>query len=65
MLQGLEHKIALAYIDDVIVYGASVDEVLQNLDMRAATYKSAVDFSEAVVGAEVEFARLQEARAWK
>ena len=32
MLQGLEHKIALAYIDDVIVYGASVDEVLQNLD---------------------------------
>ena len=32
MLQGLEHKIAQAYIDDVIVYGASVDEVLQNLD---------------------------------
>ena len=32
MLRGLEHKIALAYLDDVIVYGASADEVLQNLD---------------------------------
>ena len=34
-------------------------------ELRAATYKSAVDFSEAVVGAEVEFARLKEARARK
>ena len=32
MLQKLEHKIALAYIDDVIVYGAAVDEVLDNLE---------------------------------
>ena len=32
MLQGLEHKIALAYLDDVIVYGAEIDEVINNLD---------------------------------
>ena len=31
VLQGLDHKIALAYIDDIIVYGATVDEVLDNL----------------------------------
>ena len=31
MLQGLEHNIALAYIDDVIVYGSAVEEVLHNL----------------------------------
>ena len=34
-------------------------------EFRAAIYKSAVDFSETVVGAEVEFARLKEARARK
>ena len=33
VLQGLEHKIALAYLDDIIVYGASVDEVLDNLSV--------------------------------
>ena len=33
VLQGLEHKIALAYLDDIIVYGSSVDEVLSNLDV--------------------------------
>jgi transposase InsO family protein len=32
MLRGLEHKIALAYLDDVIVYGASADETLKNLE---------------------------------
>ena len=32
MLRGLEHKIALAYLDDVIVYGASIEETLRNLD---------------------------------
>ena len=32
MLRGLEHKIALAYLDDVIVYGSTVDETLKNLD---------------------------------
>ena len=32
VLQGLKNKIALAYTDEVIVYGASVDEVLPNLD---------------------------------
>ena len=31
ILQGLEHNIALAYIDDVIVYGSQVDDVLNNL----------------------------------
>ena len=31
VLQGLDHKIALAYIDDIIVYGATVDEVLDNV----------------------------------
>ena len=33
VLQGLEHKIALAYLDDIIVYGSSVGEVLDNLDV--------------------------------
>ena len=33
VLQGLEHKIALAYLDDIIVYGASVHEVLDNLNI--------------------------------
>ena len=32
MLRGLEHKIALAYLDDVIVYGSTVEETLRNLD---------------------------------
>ena len=31
ILQGLDHKIALAYIDDIIVYGATMEEVLDNL----------------------------------
>ena len=33
VLQGLEHKIALAYLDDIIVYGSTVDEVLDNLNV--------------------------------
>ena len=33
VLQGLEHKIALAYLDDIIVYGSTVDEVLDNLSV--------------------------------
>ena len=32
ILRGLEHRIALAYLDDVIVYGAQIEEVLRNLD---------------------------------
>ena len=36
VLQGLDHKIALAYIDDIIVYGATVEEVLDNLDVVLA-----------------------------
>ena len=32
MLRGLEHKIALAYLDNVIVYGSTVEETLRNLD---------------------------------
>ena len=33
VLLGLDHKIALAYLADVIVYGATIDEVLENLDI--------------------------------
>ena len=33
VLQGLEHKIALAYLDDIIVYGSTVNEVLDNLSV--------------------------------
>ena len=33
VLHGLEHKIALSYLDDIIVYGSSVDEVLDNLNV--------------------------------
>ena len=33
VLQGLEHKIALAYLDDIIVYGSTVNEVLDNLNV--------------------------------
>ena len=32
ILRGLEHRIALTYLDDVIVYGAQIEEVLRNLD---------------------------------
>jgi hypothetical protein len=31
VIRGLEHKIALAYLDDIIVYGASIDDCLEHL----------------------------------
>ena len=31
ILRGLEHKVALAYLDDIIIYGASIEECLTNM----------------------------------
>ena len=31
VIRGLEHRIALAYLDDIIVYGATQDECITNL----------------------------------
>ena len=33
ILRGLEHKIALAYLDDIIVYGSTMEETLTNLSI--------------------------------
>ena len=33
VIRGLSHKIALAYLDDIIVYGASLDKTLENLEL--------------------------------
>ena len=41
ILQGLDHKIALAYIDDIIVYGATMEEVLDNLSTVFGRLKDA------------------------
>ena len=31
IIRGLEYKIALAYLDDIIVYGATIRECIENL----------------------------------
>ena len=31
IIQGLEYKIALAYLDDIVVYGATIEECIHNL----------------------------------
>ena len=31
ILRGLEYKIALAYLDDIIIYGATIEECLANM----------------------------------
>ena len=33
VIQGLEYKIALAYLDDIIVYGKSIDACLDNMEV--------------------------------
>ena len=33
VIKGLEFKIALAYLDDIIVFGKTIDECLKNLEL--------------------------------
>ena len=33
VIRGLSHRIALAYLDDIIVYGATLDKTLENLEL--------------------------------
>ena len=41
IIQGLEYKIALAYLDDIVVYGATIEECIHNLDLVFARVREA------------------------
>ena len=41
IIRGLEYKIALAYLDDIIVYGATIEECLENLRIVFARIRTA------------------------